>query len=84
MDVNTINRATKEGYIRYMTDNPHYFKILSGRAATRENISAFFKGMVAEGLVAAAGLPAGCNRCARDAAACRDCRILLGRKQKIA
>ena len=39
------NRATPEGYLRYMLKNPIYFTLLAELEATEENILAFFKAM---------------------------------------
>ena len=63
MDIGNINRATKEGFMKYMLLNPLYFKSLSGKDATKQNIKLFFTQLKKEGLVAAANLPAECNHC---------------------
>lgn len=38
-----INRATKKGFIAYMTANPVYFHCQFGKPATQENIVAGYK-----------------------------------------
>ena len=60
-DMSGINRATPEGYKKYMLPNPHYFKAISGKAATDENVTSEFKKLRREGLVAAASVSPHCR-----------------------
>ena len=76
-----INRATGEGFLKYMKANPFYFLFLSGLPASEKNITAYFAQMVKDGFVAAAHLPGDCNKCVRDAIACNDCEVLLRRHE---
>lgn len=60
-DMSGINRATPAGYKKYMLANPHYFKSISGKDATRLNIEAEFEKLRREGLVAAISVSPHCR-----------------------
>jgi len=77
-----VNRATIFGFVKYMLNNPIYFRELYGIEATEENVKAAFKKQRQDGLVAAAHLPAECDECKRDVSACLSCPA-SGRKSKI-
>ena len=60
-DMSGISRATPEGYKKYMLSNPHYFKAISGKEATKETVEAEFKKLRREGLVAASSVSPHCR-----------------------
>jgi len=60
-DLSSVNRATPEGYFKYMKARPHYFKTASGKEGTDENIKAEFKKLRKKGMVAAARVSPHCN-----------------------
>jgi len=60
-DMSGINRATPGGYRKYMLANPHYFKSVSGKDATKVNVEAEFDELRRKNLVAAASVSPHCR-----------------------